>query len=87
MGLLVAIINLVCYACYVLLLLRVLISWFDVSPYSKGGRIVTAATEQVLKPIRRALMPLQGRAGLDFSPVVAFVVVLLVQRVLITVLR
>jgi len=87
MALLLAIINLLCYAWYLLLLLRVLISWFDLSPYSAGGRIVVAATEPVLKPIRRALTPLQGRAGLDFSPVVAFVVVEALRRVIVAVLR
>jgi len=77
----VALINGICYACYVLLLLRALISWFDLSPYSPGARAVITITDPVLKPLRHLLEPLQGRFGLDFSPLVVFFAIEILRQI------
>ncbi len=53
----------------IILLLRVLISWFRVDPYNPLIRLLYDITEPVLAPIR-AVLPSTGM--MDFSPLVAF---------------
>jgi YggT family protein len=55
-----------------ILLARVLISWFQVDPYNPIIRILYQLTEPLLAPIRR-LLPQTGM--MDFSPIVAFIVI------------
>jgi YggT family protein len=60
---------------YVLLIfLRIVLSWFPVSPdtamASVAGALI-AVTEPVLGPVRRALPPVRmGGMGLDLSPII-----------------
>lgn len=61
------------------LLARVLISWVRVDPYHPAVQVLYQITEPVLEPIRR-FMP-QGM-GLDFSPVIAMILVQLVTEVI-----
>jgi YggT family protein len=81
MGLVVGLINLICCAFYVVLFLRLLISWFDLSPYSAGARLVLPLTDPMLKPVRRLLTPLQRHLPLDISPVAIFAAIEIVRRV------
>lgn len=53
----------------IVLLLRVLISWFRLDPYNPLVRFLYDITEPVLAPIR-AVLPSTGM--MDFSPLVAF---------------
>ena len=52
------------------ILARVLMSWVQVDPDSPLSRTLIDLTEPVLGPIRNALPP---AAGLDFSPIIAIV--------------
>ncbi|NLE50824.1 MAG: YggT family protein [Chloroflexi bacterium] len=52
------------------ILARVLMSWVQVDPDSPLARTLIDLTEPVLGPIRNALPP---AAGLDFSPIIAIV--------------
>lgn len=52
------------------ILARVLMSWVQVDPDSPLARTLIDLTEPVLGPIRNALSP---AAGLDFSPIIAIV--------------
>ena len=61
------------------LLASVLLSWVNLSPDNAFVRVVRQLTEPVLAPIRRVL-PAAG--GFDFSPLVALVVIRLLQRLL-----
>jgi YggT family protein len=63
-------------ALWVLILLRVVLSW--TSPYGGGGftAFVYQVTEPILLPIRRVL-PQTG--GLDWSPFVALVLLSLIE--------
>lgn len=64
----------------IILLLRVLISWIRLDPYSNPfARILYQLTEPVLEPIRQ-ILPSAGM--FDFSPVVAFVVLFALRQVL-----
>ncbi|HEY8167669.1 MAG: YggT family protein [Candidatus Limnocylindrales bacterium] len=65
-------------ALYVVLLGRVIWSWIDPGFGSPIGRFLFETTEPVLAPIRRVL-PQSGR--IDWSPVVAFVVLTVVAGV------
>jgi YggT family protein len=66
-----------------ILLGRVLLSWLPIDPYNPIARVLYQLTEPVLAPIRRLLPP----AGMmDFSPIVAFVLLIIVERVVIAML-
>jgi YggT family protein len=56
-----------------ILLARVLVSWFpNIDPYNPIIRFLFQVTEPVLRPVRQ-LLP-QGY-GMDFSPIVVFLVI------------
>jgi len=65
------------------LLARVLLSWVQIDPYHPAVQALYRLTEPVLQPIRRVLP--QG-VGLDFSPVIAMILVQLVTEVIATTL-
>ncbi|NLH06858.1 MAG: YggT family protein [Chloroflexi bacterium] len=54
-------------------------SWFRPDPYNPIVRFLYNATEPILAPIREAL-PATG--GIDFSPLVAFLLLFALQRVI-----
>ena len=64
-----------------ILLARVLITWFQVDPYNPIIRILFQLTEPLLAPIRR-LLPQTGM--MDFSPIVAFIAITVVERIVIS---
>jgi YggT family protein len=66
------------------LLARVLLSWVQVDPHNPIVNLINQLTEPLLAPIRN-LLPQGG--GMDFSPMVAFVVVLITEQVVLTLLR
>ena len=72
---------------YIILLARVLLSWVRVSPYDPTWgpiiRFIHQITEPLLAPIRR-LLPATG--GLDFSPIIAFFLISLLERLIISLL-
>ncbi len=51
-------------------LVAVIGSWVQLSPYNPVGRFVYGLTEPVLAPIRRILPPM---GGLDLSPMVLLI--------------
>ena len=62
-----------------ILIARVLMSWFNPNPYNPLVQFVLRLTEPLLVPIRRVL-PSMG--GLDQSPLVVFVVLMFVKRLI-----
>jgi len=78
---LIWIINLVFGVYEFLILIRVLLSWVNVSPYHPLVRILYALTDPVLKPLQRVIPPIGG--ALDISPAVALIVLYIVQRILV----
>ncbi|MGH9303848.1 MAG: YggT family protein [Acidimicrobiales bacterium] len=70
----------------VCLWIRVLLSWFPVSPgtiTSQLSRWVTVVTDPVLRPVSRVLPPVRfGSGRLDLSPLVVSIVLLVVIRFL-----
>ena len=62
------------------LMVRVLSSWVNVSPYSKWIRWTFPLTEWILSPLRQ-IVPLVGM--IDISPIIAFFLLGLLQNVII----
>jgi YggT family protein len=62
------------------LIVRVLASWFSVSTYSKWMRPVAVLTDWILEPLRRVLPPF---GPLDLSPLVAYFILWIAERVII----
>lgn len=58
-----------------------LISWVSPDPYNPIVQLLRRVTEPVLRPIRRVLSRYQ--TGLDFSPLVAILMIQFVQRVIL----
>jgi YggT family protein len=62
------------------LLVRVVGSWFSLSPYSRWMRPFVVLTEWLLEPLRRVL-PLFG--PLDLSPMVAYLLLWIAQQAIV----
>jgi YggT family protein len=76
-----------CNLLYVLILVRVILSWFPMVHGSKPVRILFRLTEPILSPIRGVIQrsPLGGSGMvLDFSPIIAFFLLQLLQTVLVS---
>jgi YggT family protein len=81
---LVALANLLFQAFYVLLLLRVILSWVPgIDPRHPAVQFVQRTTAPVLAPIRRLLPP---AGGLDLSPMIAILLLILAQQIVIDLL-
>jgi len=63
---------------------RILLSWMPVDRGNRLVRIVYEITEPILGPIRR-VVPTLG--GLDLSPMIALILIQVVERVLIMILQ
>ena len=64
------------------ILARILLSWIRVNPDNPIIRFIHEITEPILGPIRR-LIPNMG--GLDFSPMLALILIQIMERVLLTI--
>lgn len=66
------------------LLVRILLSWVpNMNWYSGFGKTLKDITDPILTPFRNLIPPI---SGIDLSPIVAFIVLGLVQRVVIMLL-
>ena len=61
-----------------------LISWVNPDPYNPVVQFLRRVTEPVLRPIRNVLARYQ--TGLDFSPLVAILIIQFIQQVILPVL-
>ena len=62
------------------ILVRVVLSWLPVDRDQPWARFIVDVTEPVVGPIRRILPPL---GGLDFSPLVAMLLLQLLRNMLV----
>lgn len=89
-ALVVTVLDIIFWFWYVVLLARVVLSWLRLSPWHpvnrRIGPFVFAVTEPLLRPIRRALAGVQGRSPLDFSPLIAYLLLSIVQTVILRLL-
>jgi len=65
---------------YWLILIRALISWVNPDPFNPIVQFLMRVTEPILEPIRRLLPPLP----LDISPIIAFFIIIFLQRFLVS---
>ena len=68
---------------YWLILARALISWVNPDPFNPIVQFLERSTEPVLERIRRLLPPM----GIDFSPIIAFILIIFLQGFLVASLR
>ena len=71
---------------YLLIIARVIISWVPQLQYHPIGRWITRATEPFLRPFRNLLPPWRT-SGVDFSPLIFFIILIIVHRALIRALH
>jgi len=72
-----ALIGMLIYLYSIIILARVLMSWVQVDPNSPLARTLIDLTEPVLAPIRNLLPPTMG---LDFSPIIAMILLQIVGQ-------
>lgn len=69
-----------------ILLVRIIMSWIPPTPgttYAQIFEVFDRLTEPVLAPIRSMLGPVRmGAMALDLSPIVVFIILILLQRAL-----
>ncbi len=78
--------NVFIMALYWLILIRAVISWVNPDPHNPVVRFLYRTTEPILNPIRR-FFPGLGRLGIDISPFIAFLVLVLLRSSVVAVLR
>ena len=76
-------INILFFVLWAAILGRVLISWINISPDNPIVQVLYGITEPILAPIRR-VVPSIGM--LDLSPMIALIIMMIVQRVLLRLL-
>ncbi len=81
---LIALIQLLFDLYIIILLARTFLSWIQVDPQNPIINLINQLTEPLLAPIRR-LLPQSG--ALDFSPMVALIVVWVAEQVVMILLR
>jgi YggT family protein len=84
-SILIQVINIVFGLAWWLILIRVLLSWLPmlgvrIDPYNPIVRTLFQLTDPILNPIRR----FTTFGAIDFSPIVALVLLSIIQRFLIT---
>jgi YggT family protein len=76
-------VSLVFNVVYFILIIRILLSWVNPDPYNEIVQVIYRISDPVLAPFRR--LPLQG-AGIDFSPIVAFIVISVLRNFIVNIL-
>jgi len=66
-----------------LIIIQCLMSWFPGARYSKAYEILSMFTEPLVGPIREVLFRYID-IPIDFSPIIAFFVISLVQRLIVS---
>ena len=64
-----------------IILVRVLLSWVEPNPYNPIVKFIYKITEPVLRPFRIILRT--GGIGFDISPILAFIALEILRRVII----
>ncbi len=63
------------------IIIRALISWVNPDPYNPIVQFLYKVTELVMHPIRKVL-PISS-IGIDFSPIIAFLIIIFLQNFLV----
>ena len=68
----------------IIIIVRVVLSWISHNPSNQFIQIIYQVSEPILKPIRE-ILPITGM-GFDLSPIVAFFLLGLLKKILLSVL-
>jgi YggT family protein len=80
----ILVINIFCELFFLALIIRIILSWINISPYNPISRITHQITEPLLGKIRQYIKPL---GMFDFSPMIAIILLEVIQRVAASLLR
>jgi YggT family protein len=69
---------------YLAIMARIMLSWFRIDPYHPISVFLFRVTEPILAPFRNIVPPI---GMIDISPIVAIIVLGIVQQVLFLVIR
>lgn len=64
---------------YLLLVIRILLSWIPHNPYNQIVQFLYTVTDPILKPFRDMIPPI---AGMDISPMIAFMALGIVKNLI-----
>jgi len=69
---------------YILIIIRVFMSWVPNLRYTSIGNLIYTLTDPILGPVKRMMdkSPLGGGMMLDFSPVIALFILDIIQAIL-----
>ena len=81
---LVSLISLVVTLITIVLILNALISFTPLEPWHPVRRVLSQLAEPIVRPFRNLLPP---TAGIDFTPMIALIVVQIVGQILIALVR
>jgi YggT family protein len=79
----ISVVNFVAGALYILILVRIFLSWGSISPWNPFMRFLRAVVDPILRPFRRVL-PTFG--GIDFSPLLAILVIFFLAHLITQIL-
>lgn len=70
---------------YIVIFVRVLLSWFPGASYTSFGRLLYTLTEPMMEPVRRMMdkSPLGGGTVVDFSPVIVLFILDIIQMIML----
>jgi YggT family protein len=68
-------------AVYIVMIVRVFLSWIPHNPYHPIIRLVMQITNPILEPFQSLIPPVQG---IDFSPMIAFIFLGILKSVIMS---
>ena len=70
---------------YILIIIRVFMSWVPNLRYTTIGNFIVTLTDPILEPVKRMMdkSPLGGGMMLDFSPVIALFILDIIQMIIL----
>jgi len=80
----ILVINIFAELFFLALIIRIILSWINVNPYNPISKITYQITEPLLGKIRQYIKPL---GMFDFSPMIAIIILEVIQRVASSLLK
>ncbi len=65
-----------------IIIVRALISWVNPNPYNPAVRFLYGVTEPVLQAVRYRIARLTWSTGIDFSPLIVIIVIMIIRAFL-----
>ena len=62
----------------------VIISWVNADPNNPIVRFLRQSTEPIFRPIRKLMPQAMYRTGIDFTPLIVFLLIVLIQNFIIS---